>query len=434
MWAGTGRRVHWVVVVLEDGPSITASSSHLPLSLRITWLIWSPRLSQWVVMVGIASEDGMKVKEAAKWLKGDESTVISGAKLPLRTPYLNNFFGSVLRVASRRTTDPRHVFHPITRCYFNPTGVTECTGYVGQLLMLVIGSLNLTIVNSKYLRCGLANQEGTRVMAVQERKADIALGTCSITSNRLQAVDFTEFFKVIRSSILTGEPAAIDSAFVLFDVLSGSTWLCLVGYLVMVTTVLWMMGRILATVYPGLYLPLKDSIAVTTKSFIYQPHGRQPISVSGRGVVAVSWVAVITIASVYSGNLTAWLCLPRYERPVDSLEDLVDRPYIIPVVVMNDPNHMMFVNRTEGLLGNIAPRLAFRDEKRFQDHNLMKRVWEGTAAYFNSDRSHINRAASLNDALGRGSRFTPCGIHLGIHDLRQDYLGLMINKNSWFNP
>ncbi|KAK3887810.1 hypothetical protein Pcinc_008089 [Petrolisthes cinctipes] len=221
-------------------------------------------------MVGIASEDGMKVKEAAKWLEGDESTVISGAKLPLRTPYLNNFFGSILRVASRRATDPRPVFNSISRCYFNPTGVTECTGYVGQLLMLVIRSLNLTIVSSKFVGCGLANQEGTRVMAVQERKADIALGTCSITSNRLQAVDFTEFFKVIRSSILTGEPAAIDSAFILFYVLSGSTWICLVVYLVMVTIVLWVMGRILAAVYPGLYLPLNDSIAVTTKSFIYQ--------------------------------------------------------------------------------------------------------------------------------------------------------------------
>ncbi|KAK3879746.1 hypothetical protein Pcinc_015732 [Petrolisthes cinctipes] len=120
---------------------------------------------------------------------------------------------------------------------------------------------------------------------------------------------------------------------------------------------------------------------------------------------------------------------PRYERAVDSLADLAERPQITPVVHRNDPNHMMFKNRTVGLLGYFATHLVFSD--RYQDHQLMQDIVAGKVSFFNSDRSHLHRASALNKALGHG-RWTPCGIHLAAQDLRQDYLGLMISKNSRF--
>lgn len=50
--------------------------------------------------------------------------------------------------------------------------------------------------------------------------ADIGLGTCSITADRLQVVDFTEFFAVISSTILSVEPPVLQSTFVIFNVFS----------------------------------------------------------------------------------------------------------------------------------------------------------------------------------------------------------------------
>lgn len=50
--------------------------------------------------------------------------------------------------------------------------------------------------------------------------ADVGLGTCSITADRLQVVDFTEFFAVTSSTILSVEPDVIQSTFVIFNVLS----------------------------------------------------------------------------------------------------------------------------------------------------------------------------------------------------------------------
>ncbi|KAK4297279.1 hypothetical protein Pmani_030286 [Petrolisthes manimaculis] len=423
------QRVHWVVVVMGESEAVTPTLPHLSLSLRITWLRWSSRLSKWIVLVGVASEGKMKVREAASWTgKGGE--LMLQVKRFLRPPYLTNFYKTPLRVIGRYPTDSKLVYNTVGRCYFTNSGDTDCTGYVGRLLMLLASSLNLTIENSSVRSCGVANVPDTRVTVIQEGNADIALGTCSITANRLQVVDFSEFFKVIPSTIATALPKIIQSPFMIFNVLSWHTWLCVCIYLVVVAGTVWMAGRVLVRVRPDLYLAAGDAIAVTTKAFIFQVHNHQPRSVSGRAVVAVSWVVAITMARVYSGNLTAWLSLPRYERAVDSLADLAERPQFIPVVSRNDPNHMMFKNRTVGLLGYFATRLVFAE--RYQTTQLTQAIVAGKATYFNSDRAHLSRSSALNRALGHEGRLTPCGIHLAAQALRQDYLGLMISKNSWF--
>ncbi|KAK4327588.1 hypothetical protein Pmani_001945 [Petrolisthes manimaculis] len=423
------QRVHWVVVVMGESEAVTPTLPHLSLSLRITWLRRSSRLSEWVVLVGVAIEGKMKVREAARWTgKGGEFML--QVKRTLRPPYLTNFYKTPLRVVSRFNTDKKMVFNELSRCYFTNSGDTDCIGYVGRVLMMIVSSLNLTVDNSGVKSCGVANVPGNRVTVIQQGNADIALGTCAITANRLTVVDFTEFFKVSRSSIVTALPGIIQSPVIVFNVLSWHTWLCLCIYLVVVAGTVWAVGRVLVRVRPDLYLDTQDAIALTTKAFVSQGHDHQPRSVSGRAVIAVSWVVAITMTKVYSGNLTAWLSIPRYERAVDSLADLAERPELTPIVIRNDPNHMMFKNRTVGLLGYFATRLMLIE--RSQDKHIMQDIVAGKATFFNSDRNHLQKASALNKALGHEGRLTPCGIHLAGQDLRQDYLALMISKNSWF--
>ncbi|XP_071538860.1 glutamate receptor-like [Panulirus ornatus] len=144
--------------------------------------------------------------------------------------------------------------------------------------------------------------------------------------------------------------------------------------------------------------------------------------------MAMSWVVIITVAGIYSGNLTAWFSIPRYEKPVDSLADLANRPEFVAVVRKNDPNYMMFLNKTEGSVGAVSKRLTLRGSDT--DEELIRKVVYGKAAYMNSDRSHLSKASKLNKLEGRLG-FVPCRIHLAAEDIRQDYLGLMTNKNSW---
>ncbi|XP_063886467.1 uncharacterized protein LOC135114500 [Scylla paramamosain] len=88
---------------------------------------------------------------------------------------------------------------------------------------------------------------------------------------------------------------------------------------------------------------------------------------------------------------------------------------------------MMFINKTEGVLGIIARRLSTIEDTT----DLAKDIVYGKIAYFNSERSHLSKATALNQAEGRHG-FAACRIHIASQDTRQDYLGLMINKNSWF--
>ncbi|KAK3893611.1 hypothetical protein Pcinc_002585 [Petrolisthes cinctipes] len=320
------------------------------------------------------------------------------------------------------------------------SGDTDCTGYVGILLMLLASSLNLTIDNAAIKSCGVADVQGTRVTVIQQGNADIALGTCSITANRLRVVDFTEFFKVIRSSIVTALPNIIQSPFMIFNVLS---W-----HVDMVVSVHILGGggrdcvggrESVVRMRPDLYLAAGDAIAVTTKAFIFQ--GINNPRVLWRGGFCQLDVGNIWVVAVDLGPASHYLLLsihPRYERAVNSLADLAERPQFTPVVNRNDPKPydvlgkytISSINRTVGLLGYFATRLVFSE--RYENLQLTQDIVAGKATFFNSDRLHLRMASTLNKALGHEGRWTPCGIHLAAQDLRQDYLGLMISKNSWF--
>ncbi|XP_069982113.1 uncharacterized protein [Penaeus vannamei] len=89
---------------------------------------------------------------------------------------------------------------------------------------------------------------------------------------------------------------------------------------------------------------------------------------------------------------------------------------------------MMFINRTDGVLGAIAKRLILTVDNSVE---LAKKVRDGKIVYMNSVRSHLDKATKLNEHEGI-TGFAPCRFHIGSEDIRQDYLGLMISKNSWF--
>ena len=60
------------------------------------------------------------------------------------------------------------VFNSVGRCYLTKDGDTDCTGYVGRMLMLLTRNLNLSVINNVVKSCGVANAEGTRVSVIQK--------------------------------------------------------------------------------------------------------------------------------------------------------------------------------------------------------------------------------------------------------------------------
>nr|XP_045615185.1 uncharacterized protein LOC123768578 [Procambarus clarkii] len=50
--------------------------------------------------------------------------------------------------------------------------------------------------------------------------------------------------------------------------------------------------------------------------------------------------------------------------------------------------------------------------------------------YLSSESAHLKQASALNKQEGNVGR-APCRIHLAAQSLQEDFLGFMINKNSW---
>ena len=55
-------------------------------------------------------------------------------------------------------------------------------------------------------------------------------------------------------------------------------------------------------------------------------------------MVLIAMIAFIVLMA-FAGNLTAFLSIPRYEKPIDSLDDLVARPSIVTAVRFGTSYH-----------------------------------------------------------------------------------------------
>ncbi|XP_066989622.1 glutamate receptor ionotropic, delta-2-like [Macrobrachium rosenbergii] len=155
----------------------------------------------------------------------------------------------------------------------------------------------------------------------------------------------------------------------------------------------------------------------------------QDASMCVRCLVAVSWLVTITLVSSYSGNLTAWLSIPRLERPINSLNDLAKRPDIETYVAINSENHQLFMNQTKGILGAISKHVVPDTGADFAIKQ--RRVIDGKAVAISSDSFHYFTATYYNQLEGILG-FAPCRLHISTQPVIQTYYTFIINKNSWF--
>ena len=49
-------------------------------------------------------------------------------------------------------------------------------------------------------------------------------------------------------------------------------------------------------------------------------------------VLLLMFFCVIVVLNIYSGNLTAFLSIPQMEKPINDLEDLLDRQEAMPTL------------------------------------------------------------------------------------------------------
>ncbi|XP_076031174.1 uncharacterized protein LOC143019422 [Oratosquilla oratoria] len=338
--------------------------------------------------------------------------------------------------------------------------VPVLVGWLGTLIHAFASSLNFRVAISERVGFGnlLANQSFDGVMgAVQHKEADMGLASLLITAERNAVVSFTHHTSTSCITFLTKTPRVIKDPFLLFQVYSWPVWLCILTFLIVsgiVLSLFWTSPAAVAsssstTSSSSQLLPLKpskdaqrrslrDTITMVLMMAVYQGSKQEPRSTGGRTIQVSTWLVVMVVFFVYSGNLTAFLSIPKIQRPPESARELVQSGYRVllskgfstyDILKKTPSKDLQYLFKT----ALITPPLKGLDVGqwrvdllRYQDYALAISS-EGQAHLINK---FADRVKGYDSSLRVSSSNAICSLKTTAETLYPAVSGLALQKNS----
>uniref|UniRef100_A0A3B4ADN0 Glutamate receptor n=1 Tax=Periophthalmus magnuspinnatus TaxID=409849 RepID=A0A3B4ADN0_9GOBI len=174
------------------------------------------------------------------------------------------------------------------------------------------------------------------------RKADLAVASFTITSEREKVIDFSKPFMTLGISILYRVQMGRKPGYFSFlDPFSPAVWLFMLLAYLAVSCVLFLAARLSPyewyNPHPCLrerrdmlenQYTLGNSLWFPVGGFMQQGSEIMPRALSTRCVSGVWWAFTLIIISSYTANLAAFLTVQRMEVPIESPDDLADQTNI----------------------------------------------------------------------------------------------------------
>ncbi|XP_014217255.1 ionotropic receptor 25a-like [Copidosoma floridanum] len=299
------------------------------------------------------------------------------------------------------------------------------TGMLIDLLDKIALSLNFTytigtsIRDGEYGRFEEGSDKWTGLIGdLVAGKADVGLATVSVTSQRSAIVDFTDpIHPPTGLSILLQKPLPRTSLFRFFTLLDARVWLCIGALYLLTSCLLWVFDlyspfssrnrRAKAKEYEGRRVfGFRESLWFCMTSLTPQGSGEVPRNYSGRLVATTWWLFGFVIVTSYTANFAAFLTVSRYERTIDSWEQLQAQYKFNYTVVKNSGALAYIENRmhVEREFYEIWKSLTLSDKLTPYEKSKLA-VWE----YPLEDKYHKIHAAvmshnpveDLEEGLGR---------------------------------
>ncbi|XP_069954788.1 glutamate receptor ionotropic, delta-1-like isoform X2 [Cherax quadricarinatus] len=208
-------------------------------------------------------------------------------------------------------------------------------GYLGRLLTNIMKKVNFVP------RITARPSTQDNVDALASRETDVVIMTLSMLPARAEVMEFSEWYWIHNTKFVTKVPGLRDDSFLLFQIYLWQTWCVITGLMVVSATVLavtW--SREHGRGQPH-HLPtareksIRNTVCVafTTsfKTIIFKSSKQQPGSAAGRVVLTATWLVAMVVVAVYTGNLTAFLSIPRVDKVPNSVRDLLDMGYTLNV-------------------------------------------------------------------------------------------------------
>ncbi|XP_050727640.1 glutamate receptor ionotropic, kainate 5-like isoform X2 [Eriocheir sinensis] len=226
---------------------------------------------------------------------------------------------------------PPHVFFrpPADGTTDENSRLQTISGPMANMINILAEKLNFTykLVQPEDGAWGsrLPNGSWTGMVGMVNRKeADLALGPFGRTENRAQAVDFTPSFFFDYRCILASKGTAEVDPWCFLYVLAPPLWIGLLGAGLAVWTAAMLLTakpRGVCLGWRGVRTLFSQMQVITNQDVTWTTVGWSERAVLG------GWVVVAAVVGwAYAGHLTSLLAVRRAPTPVQSLQDLLQRP------------------------------------------------------------------------------------------------------------
>ncbi|XP_023228372.1 probable glutamate receptor [Centruroides sculpturatus] len=184
----------------------------------------------------------------------------------------------------------------------------------------------------------LPNGSFTGLIGMLSRnETDIALGPLTITYERRRVANFSKLFQMMHLTILGGNmKESRENVFGYILTFDWKVWLLFLISLI---------ATIIVSSFMEFLLECGSKRMITLKSKLIryfwaylgtafcESMPTVPTYISVRIVLIIWWMAVIVLMNGFSSNMKAQMLLRPESERIDSVQDLIDRPYIRPIIM-----------------------------------------------------------------------------------------------------
>ncbi|XP_032677546.1 glutamate receptor ionotropic, kainate 2-like isoform X2 [Odontomachus brunneus] len=291
-------------------------------------------------------------------------------------------------------------------------------------------------------------------------EADLAITDLTITSERESAVDFTMPFMNLGISILYRKPTrAPPSLFSFLSPFSNGVWLYLIGVYIIVSLLLFIIGRLCPAEWNNPYPCIEDAEELENQftfknafwfaigSIMQQGSEIAPIGISTRMMAGSWWFFCLIIVSSYTANLAAFLTVETVVSPFDNVEELVKKKTIkygakqkgSTFKFFEDSNHSTYKKMYDYMIANADDVLPARNDDGVQKVKLEEYAFlmeSSSIEYITERYCNVTQVGGLLDEKGYGiamKKYSPYRTALNKAVLQLSESGIITElKKRWW--
>ncbi|XP_076330610.1 glutamate receptor ionotropic, kainate glr-3-like [Tachypleus tridentatus] len=167
---------------------------------------------------------------------------------------------------------------------------------------------------------------------VSRNEADLIMTPVSITIERLDILKYTSPIMIDSLSLLVRNPSIKLTAFSLFSAYQWKVWITLISAILVISSISNRMFHFVQEQQEGGIKSFMGHLWVYSTSVLFQGMTHLPQRISLRLLVGSWWLGCFVLMASFSGHMMSMFAIKQPSGIIDSIEDLLDYPEVVPMI------------------------------------------------------------------------------------------------------